>query len=288
MRHYVAYNKVEEWGEYTPGVDAAEYGHYSRHPKAKLEKIIGQTIWVFSGERVNGRMVYKLCSTYGAEDIEENAEEVEASGFRCVVGSGLSFVPPILVNDLEWFAELFREQNRFSFGINQIRSEHVIQSLERLKESYLENRSRRTVLQDIEDLKSTYETLRETTRQSVIESRIGQGLFRSSLIQYWQGCSVTGCKNLEILKASHIKPWRDSSNEERLDVFNGLLLIPNLDTCFDLGLISFDDSGQILVSSGLDETTREQLGIYPDLRLLRVDEKHKEFLRYHRDRVFQS
>ncbi|MCQ3938985.1 MAG: hypothetical protein DPW18_18350 [Chloroflexi bacterium] len=144
-----------------------------------------------------------------------------------------------------------------------------------------------TVLQEIERLKHSYETLQETTREAVIQSRIGQGQFRTSLIGYWQGCSVSGCTQFEILKASHIKPWRYSTNEERLDVFNGLLLLPNMDTCFDSGFISFDDDGKIVISSKLSEATLLQLGINTDLKLSRVEEKHKAYLRFHRENIFR-
>lgn len=143
------------------------------------------------------------------------------------------------------------------------------------------------ILQEIEQFKDSYETLQETTRESVIQSRIGQGQFRTSLVEYWRGCSVTGCQQIELLRASHIKPWRYSSNAERLDMYNGLLLLPNLDACFDSGLISFDDEGRIVISSKLDESTLLQLGINPNLRLLRVEQRHKDFLRYHRENVFR-
>ncbi len=144
-----------------------------------------------------------------------------------------------------------------------------------------------TILQEIETLKDSYETLQETTREDVIQSRIGQGQFRTLLIGYWQSCSVSNCIQFEILKASHIKPWRLSTNEERLDVFNGLLLLPNLDTCFDSGLISFEDNGNILISSRLSEISLLQLGLNPNMRLKRVEQKHKEYLRFHREKIFR-
>lgn len=143
------------------------------------------------------------------------------------------------------------------------------------------------ILQEIEQFKDSYETLQETTRESVIQSRIGQGQFRTSLVEYWRGCSVTGCQQIELLRASHIKPWRYSSNAERLDVYNGLLLLPNLDACFDSGLITFDDEGKIVISSRLNESTLSQLGISSNLKLLRVEKKHKDFLRYHRENIFR-
>ena len=35
------------------------------------------------------------------------------------------------------------------------------------------------------------------------------------------------------LRASHIKPWRDATNAERLNGSNGLLLSPPIDHLFD-------------------------------------------------------
>jgi hypothetical protein len=102
-----------------------------------------------------------------------------------------------------------------------------------------------TLFQEIEQFKKSSAFLQETTRETIVQSRIGQGQFRLSLIAYWQGCSVTGCSQVEILKASHIKPWRDCTNDERLNVYNGLLLLPNLDACFDIGFVSFSDEGKI-------------------------------------------
>lgn len=142
------------------------------------------------------------------------------------------------------------------------------------------------VLEEIEQFKDSYKTLQGTTREAVIQSRIGQGQFRTSLIAYWQGCSVTGCQQIELLRASHIKPWRCSSNTERLDIYNGLLLLPNLDACFDSGLISFDDNGKILISSKLDQSTLRQLCIDSNLKMSRVEQRHKDYLQYHRENRF--
>lgn len=291
MRHYVAYHKVQEWGEYPIEADDTEFGHYSRHHKSKLEKMIGQTIWVISGEKLNGAMVYKLCSTYVPTQIEDD-EEPEFTGDHYIKGEGFAFVPPVELNQFEWFAELFKEQNRFSFGLNQIKSQAVIQALEQIRDDYLTSKLISDVpnpmaLQEIEQFKDSYARLEETTRQAIVQSRLGQGRFRTSLVRYWQGCSVTGCQQIELLRASHIKPWRDASNAERLDVYNGLLLLPNLDACFDAGFISFDDDGKIIISSKLSKTTLKQLGIHPGMKLLKVEPAHKVFLSYHRENVFR-
>lgn len=147
---------------------------------------------------------------------------------------------------------------------------------------------RLNLLEEIDQQKDTYETLPATTREAVIQSRIGQGHFRASLLEYWQGCSVTGCNKMELLRASHIKPWSKSSNEERLDKYNGLLLLPNLDACFDAGLISFDDEGKILISCELDAGVLRQLGITLEMKLLKIEQLHEIFLQYHRENIFRA
>lgn len=148
-------------------------------------------------------------------------------------------------------------------------------------------KKRLTIFQEIEKFKTSYETLQETIREAVIQSRIGQGQFRTLLISYWHSCSVSGCEQIEILKASHIKPWRYSTNKERLDVFNGLLLLPNLDTCFDSGFISFEDDGKIIISDKLSKDAQLRLGINSNLKLLRVEQKHKSYLYFHRKNIFR-
>jgi predicted restriction endonuclease len=65
--------------------------------------------------------------------------------------------------------------------------------------------------------------------------------------------------------ASHIKPWRASDNTERLDTYNGLLLLPNLDKAFDLGFITFTERGRIIVSNQLEESGK--LGIDSGMRI---------------------
>jgi putative restriction endonuclease len=107
------------------------------------------------------------------------------------------------------------------------------------------------ILEDIEAHQDESKSLEKTERESIVKSRIGQGLFRDRVVELWGSCSVTGLGNLSLLRASHIKPWRDSTNQERLDPMNGLLLQPTLDHLFDLGLISFDETGAVLFSPQL-------------------------------------
>ena len=90
--------------------------------------------------------------------------------------------------------------------------------------------------QDINDI-ITDESIAVTEKATYISTRIGQGKYRNKLIGYWEKCALTDFNDVRFLVASHIKPWRDSNNYEKLDPFNGLLLLPNIDKVFDLGKI---------------------------------------------------
>ena len=103
-------------------------------------------------------------------------------------------------------------------------------------------------------------------------------------------CAVTGCRNDRLLRASHIKPWPTSSPGERLCLYNGLLLSPHLDACFDSGFVSFDDAGRIIVSSELSEEDLKALGWHRQMRVSesKIDPKHRKYLAYHRKDVFRD
>lgn len=132
-----------------------------------------------------------------------------------------------------------------------------------------------------------YLSLSSTEREAIVKARIGQGQFRQSLITYWSACAVTGCAEAPLLRASHIKPWSRSTLAERLSLFNGLLLSPALDTCFDSGYVSFQDDGKILVSKRLTVEDATALGISSDMHLKRIEPEHKKYLEFHREHEFK-
>jgi len=131
-------------------------------------------------------------------------------------------------------------------------------------------------------------TITTTERVAITRARVGQGLFRERLIAYWSGCSISSFGHFNILMASHIKPWRVSDNRQRLDVYNGLLLLPNYDKLFDKGYISFADTGKIVYSSYLTPSDRTLLGMDDSVRLLKIDAHHLPYLKYHRDNCLMA
>ena len=83
-------------------------------------------------------------------------------------------------------------------------------------------------------------------RERLVVQRIGQDIFRTRLMDYWQGrCPLTGITDAALLRASHIVPWAECETDaERLDVHNGLLLSALWDAAFDRALVTFDDQGR--------------------------------------------
>ncbi|ENY0908408.1 HNH endonuclease [Serratia marcescens] len=117
---------------------------------------------------------------------------------------------------------------------------------------------------DILEIQSTKE-LPETMKEALVKARIGQGNFRKEVLKLYPACPVTGVSMPQLLIASHIKPWRECNNQERLDPYNGIMLAPHVDALFDKGLISFSELGNILVGSEALQVFK-QLGLH-DVRV---------------------
>lgn len=127
----------------------------------------------------------------------------------------------------------------------------------------------------------------ETEKQAIVKSRVGQGRFREGVLSLWsRKCAVTGLSIENLVRASHIKPWADSDNVERLDSYNGLPLSPIYDAAFDAGYISFGRSGEIIVSAALPESEMLRCGISNTARIDGLTSKNLEYLDYHRREVF--
>ena len=129
--------------------------------------------------------------------------------------------------------------------------------------------------------------LLETEREALIVARRGQGLFKQRVMQVEERCRITGVTNPIHLRASHCKPWRDSSNEERINGENGLLLTPTIDHLFDRGFISFEDSGLLIVSPVAHAPSLNLMGVATDqiINVGTFTQGQKQFLDYHRESV---
>ncbi|WEG18939.1 HNH endonuclease [Alkalihalophilus pseudofirmus] len=125
-----------------------------------------------------------------------------------------------------------------------------------------------------------------TEKEQLIKSRIGQSTFKKALLLTEKKCKLCGMSDERFLIASHIKPWRHSSHQERLDVNNGLLLCPNHDALFDRGDISFDQTGDILISDSLDDSTRIFLNINENMKI-RINKSQLDYMIWHRNNLYK-
>ncbi|MDE7138680.1 MAG: HNH endonuclease, partial [Ruminococcus sp.] len=139
----------------------------------------------------------------------------------------------------------------------------------------------------IDDIKKD-NSISITEKNSLIKSRVGQGKFREALLKkYNETCIITGINIKTLLVASHIKPWAVSSNTERLSPENGLLLSATYDRLFDSGLISFDNSGIVLISKYIDNFNRLKLHLDNKISVNTDFSKETKInLEYHRDIIF--
>jgi hypothetical protein len=130
--------------------------------------------------------------------------------------------------------------------------------------------------------------LPETTRRALVDARRGQGRFRQGVYRLERECRVTHVRNSSHLIASHIKPWREASDEERLSDANGLMLTPSIDHLFDRGFITFGDGGEVHVSPIADTESIERMGVPLDRPIItgRFNSDQQHFLDYHRNRIF--
>lgn len=132
------------------------------------------------------------------------------------------------------------------------------------------------------------DSLPETMRVTLIKARRGQGIFRDRVQTIESACRVTGVAANELLIASHIKPWKGSDAQERLDGNNGLFLSPHVDKLFDKGFISFERSGKMLVSPQLDGQVLQKWSIDPTRTYGRFNGEQAYFLEFHNEEVFKA
>lgn len=198
---------------------------------------------------------YALCASMSNADIEDilSAEEIARTSRSIYTKKA----------DIANFRSALRKYKSF-----------LVSDYRRLQEE--------TILAEERKVKKCF-AIPNTEKTAIIRARVGQGLFRERLISYWRGCSISNFKYYDLLVASHIKPWKVSDNNQRIDVFNGLLLLPNYDKLFDRGYISFDANGRIVFSSYFPRSDRAFLGMTDAIHLLKISDSHQAYLKYHRD-----
>jgi hypothetical protein len=129
--------------------------------------------------------------------------------------------------------------------------------------------------------------LKGEERIAATKVRVNQTVYRKGLLRRYKHCCLCGVSDDNLLVASHIKPWSDSEANEKLDFDNGLLLCPNHDKLFDLGYITFDDNGSIIISNNLNDVDKVFMNVNPEMRVT-LSYKGRMYMRYHRNTVFRK
>lgn len=127
----------------------------------------------------------------------------------------------------------------------------------------------------------------ETERKGLVTSRVGQGAYRKRIIHRWEyKCAVTGFDKLNILIASHILPWSEADDNQRLDVHNGILLSPTYDALFDRQLVSFENTGKIILSDSIEIQAFKKIGVTGKEQIKNLSNYNLEYLEKHRTDFF--
>lgn len=133
-------------------------------------------------------------------------------------------------------------------------------------------------------------------RITTIKQRVNQGFFRKSVLaSYNNSCCITGISNIEMLIASHIKPWKDSNDSEKTNPTNGLCLNGLHDKAFDKGFMTVDENYIIHTSKDISDiidgiSVEKYFKFYDKTKIILPDKflPDKEFLAYHNDIIFEN
>ena len=124
----------------------------------------------------------------------------------------------------------------------------------------------------------------KTEADQLVRRRRGQDILREHLMKRWRCCCLTGIRDPDLLRASHIRPWAEcESNADRLDPNNCLLLSALWDAAFDRGLVTFDDGGYPQFSPRLSQAAQAELRWREPISLT---PGHQNHLAWHRQHVF--
>lgn len=140
------------------------------------------------------------------------------------------------------------------------------------------------VLEEVVEIEANT-TIDTTEKLTLIKSRVGHGELKKSLLAQDKKCKICGLDDERFLIASHIKPWSQSTDQERLDIDNVLLLCPHHDAAFDKGYITFDDEGKLCISQELSGTTQMLLNLQVG-KGVKLTKGNQKYLEWHRENVF--
>lgn len=126
----------------------------------------------------------------------------------------------------------------------------------------------------------------ETIMEMKTKIQRGQLQFRKSLLPLWhKECPLCGMDIDAALKAGYAKPWKDSTDAEKINPYNGLLLCNNHEAMFTAGLISFTAGGKLHIAQQIPEERYAEYGLKKGKKIS-VYTDNGEFFRWHKREIF--
>lgn len=182
-------------------------------------------------------------------------------------------------NQVCYLASISPELGSFVLSLSKATGSAIIERVKELEDQVRADEVEREIELD--------EELTATEREQLVRSRIGQGAFRLKVLDRENSCRLTGVSDRRFLIASHIKPWKDCSNIERLDGNNGLMLAPHVDKLFDRGWITFLDDGELLVADTAKEVV-SAWGLTSGMNVGEFTVEQRGYLSHHRSEVYKD
>lgn len=125
-----------------------------------------------------------------------------------------------------------------------------------------------------------------TEKEVISKIRLYQSKYRDNLLKILKECPFTGITDTRLLIASHIKPWCLSTDDEKLDIYNGFILSPLYDKLFDQGLITFTPDKKIVYSSTLSIKTLAIIKVNNDFCENLPVYRREKYLQFHNEKIF--
>lgn len=187
----------------------------------------------------------------------------------------------IIYNQLEKYYPEIKRQKDWKAGVRGVLYRDIGKNFKMLDDGLI------ALLEYNENNLALKEDVGDTTKSIQTKIRIGQEKFRKNLLKQLKFCPITGINETRILLASHIKPWSISTNEERLDINNGFIFSPTIDKLFDKGLITFENSKELIISPILSISNKKSIGLEDGKKYLKLPiENRISYLDFHRNNIF--
>lgn len=200
-----------------------------------------------------------------------------------------------ILQNLEYISTLPNGQFNFENYLSQEKYDQLIIELHQT----LQIRNLHTPLNDLYEFRVALNFYRQFVHSSIlrgvnkndirsilqeIEMRLTIENSRNQLIRTNPMCAISNSKMAELLIATPIKPWTESSELERMDSYNYLLLLPTFDVLFRKNLISFTEEGKIIVSDLITPYERKLFQLSNTIQI-DLDSRSFVYMSYHRKKL---